>query len=76
MGYALPSKMCTPLSGRPQLGNSTGTPKRGRLHSEKLGWRVQMYSSPFREKPVIMPPRSGVMTSSVFASASVITYCS
>jgi len=27
-------------------------------------------------KPVIMPPRSGVMTSSVFASASVITYCS
>ena len=36
-GYALPSKMWTPLSGLPQLGNSTGTPKRGRLHSEKLG---------------------------------------
>ena len=68
-GVSLAVKVVDAAVGVAQLGKSTGTPKRGRLHSEKLGWRVQMYSSPFREKPVIMPPRSGVMTSSVFASA-------
>ena len=72
----MPSKMCTPLSGLPQLGNSTGTPKRGRLHSEKLGRRVQTNSSPSSVKLVIIPPRSGVMVRAVFASGSVMTYCS
>ena len=67
---------------RPRFGipvlfrNSTGMPKRGRLHSLKLGRRVQMYSSPSRVKPVTIPPRSGVMVRAVFATGSVMTYCS
>ena len=68
--------MCTPPSGLEQLGKRMGTAKRGRLHSLKLGRRTQMYSSPCRVKPVIMPPRSGVMASSVPAAGSERTYCS
>ena len=54
------------------LAESAGIKK----HAEKLGRRVQTNSSPSSVKLVIIPPRSGVMVRAVFASGSVMTYCS
>ena len=66
-GYAFKQKY-TALPGFQQLGNSTGTPKRGRTRN--LGRRARC--TPRREEAKDDdPPRSGVMVSEVLAAGAV-----